>query len=88
MFPVRCYTCNATLAHRHPAYVKGMREGHTAADMLESLGVARMCCRRMFLGHVDLVGQQMHLGNVDVDMDAGGTVLKRYCKGVRTVSTD
>ena len=46
MFPVRCYTCNAVLAHRHAEF----REHRSLAK----LGLPRMCCRRMFLGHAEL----------------------------------
>ena len=88
MFPVRCYTCNATIAHQHPLYTAGLLRGEAKCDMLDQLKVRRMCCRRMFFSHVDLTSQQMHLGNVDVDLDEGGTILKRYCKEVRVVSTD
>ena len=77
MFPVRCYTCNTVIAHLHPAYVAAQRSEGNLAEALRALGVQRMCCRRMFLGYVDLTADQLEHGNVDVSLDEGGTVLRR-----------
>ena len=88
MFPIRCYTCNATIAHKHPDFERARLSGRTAKETLDEMGVTRMCCRRMFLSHVDLTRQQTQFGNVDVVLDQGGTTLRRYCKASRLVSTD
>lgn len=85
MFPVRCYTCNAVLAQLHPAYRTRTKDGEHPRDVLADLGVVRMCCRRMFLGHVDLVESQLRHANVDVVLDKGGTVLRRFVPHERTV---
>lgn len=88
VFPVRCYTCNAPLAHKHPPYRDAMRAGATAAHTLAQLGVERNCCRRMFLGYVDLVSDQVRHPNVDCTLDEGGTVLQRLARAPRTVTCD
>ena len=88
LFPVRCYTCNAVLAHLHPAYERGVLDGRSPRDLLDEAGVARMCCRRMFLGYVDLISTQKQYGNVDVVLDDSGTVLQRHARAVRTVTCD
>ena len=88
MFPIRCYTCNLTLAHLHPRYSHGLVSGEAPKDMFEELGIHRMCCRRMFIGFVDLTSRQKDFGNFDVSLDSGGTVLKRFCDKERTVSCD
>lgn len=85
MFPVRCYTCNAVLAHKYPTYRVRLRDDGAAAALAE-LGVTRMCCRRMFLSHVDLVDGAYP--NVDVVLDDSGTRLRRHVHFARTVSCD
>ncbi len=53
-FPVRCFTCGSVLAHLYPQY-KEMTQEKTPEESLDSLGVHRYCCRRMFISHVDIV---------------------------------
>ena len=47
-----------------------------------------MCCRRMFLGYVDIISDQLDNGNVDVALDRGGTVLQRRATHTRVVGCD
>ena len=86
MFPVRCYTCNAVLAHLSPAYERHTTAGGTAKDALQN--VPRMCCRRMFLGYVDLSDDFLTQPNVDSILDQEGTLLKRCVRHTRVVSCD
>lgn len=88
MFPVRCYTCNAVLGHLYPPYRQQVQAGRSPADLFADAGVSRMCCRRMFLGHVELIDDQLAHPNVDRVLDEGGTVLQRFAPGTRTVSCD
>ena len=62
--PVRCFTCNKVIAQRWPAYCNYLEEGRdlngnvsdkVRCDALNSVGLSRYCCRRMFLGHVDMI---------------------------------
>jgi len=55
MMPIRCFTCGALVAHKEEEYAKLLKAGKTAAQALEKLKVKRYCCRRMFLGNVDIV---------------------------------
>lgn len=58
-------------------------------DALKLLHVDRMCCRRMFLGHVDLIQEQMKYGHVNIVIDdKNGTILNRLVKKERIVSCD
>ena len=86
LFPVRCYTCNAVLAHLHPEYERVVLAGDHPRDLLRT--IPRMCCRRMFLGYVDLISDQKHHGNVDLVLDASGTILRRHARTARTVTCD
>lgn len=69
-------------------YADGMQSGRHPRALLEEMSVQRMCCRRMFLGHVDLVAEQMAYPNRDIRLDEGGTVLKREVHGERVVACD
>lgn len=89
MFPVRCYTCNTVLAHLHPRYRRAVHEeGCAPVTVFDTLGVHRLCCRRMFLGYVELTDDQMQHPNVDTVLDGGGTVLLRTARAARTVACD
>ena len=89
MFPVRCYTCNAVIAHLHGAFAEARREGDACRDVLDRLGVARMCCRRMFISHVESLAQnQLDYPNDNLVLDRGGTTLLRRCDHEHVVSCD
>ena len=88
LFPVRCYTCNAVLAHLHPVYEREAQRGGTPQEFFEVRGIRRFCCRRMFLGHVDLISRQKRYGTVDMQMDDAGMVLHRHVRFERVVRCD
>lgn len=88
MFPVRCYTCNTVVADRYQRYDEMIVERVHALVALETLGVHRMCCRRMFLGFVDITREQLPFGNVDSMLDGGRISLRRHVDAERRVSCD
>jgi DNA-directed RNA polymerase subunit N len=51
-FPVRCFTCGAVIGDCYEKYKVGL-ENKSAGEILDSMGIERYCCRRMFLGHVE-----------------------------------
>ena len=53
-FPVRCFTCGSVIGHLYEQY-KGSLSDKKPDAVLDELGVDRYCCRRMFIGHVDIV---------------------------------
>ncbi|MBU1166203.1 DNA-directed RNA polymerase subunit N [Candidatus Micrarchaeota archaeon] len=53
-FPVRCFTCGSVIGHLHDEYKEGIKNGKGPEAVLDELGVPRYCCRRMFIGHVDI----------------------------------
>jgi len=59
MIPVRCFTCGAVVADKYGKYKELVAKGTKQAAALDKLGVERYCCRRMFLGQVDDVMQEM-----------------------------
>ncbi|MGP8321359.1 MAG: DNA-directed RNA polymerase subunit N [Methanosarcinaceae archaeon] len=55
MIPVRCFTCGKVISSSWEEYKKRTNDSEEAAAVLDDLGLSRYCCRRMFLGHVELV---------------------------------
>ncbi len=55
MFPVRCFTCGAVIGDKWEEYKKRVANGESPKEVLDSMGIKRYCCRRMFLSHVDNV---------------------------------
>ncbi|MCL5788422.1 MAG: DNA-directed RNA polymerase subunit N [Candidatus Marsarchaeota archaeon] len=55
LFPVRCFTCGKVVADKWEAYSKRVAAGEAPGQVLDSLGVYRYCCRRMFISHVDVI---------------------------------
>jgi len=56
LFPVRCFTCGAVIGDRFEEYTDLLKKSKPG-DVLNKMNVKRYCCRRMFLSHVDLVGE-------------------------------
>lgn len=61
MIPVRCFTCGKVIAHLWEEYEHKVKTKVDSATALESIGLSRYCCRRMFLSHVDMTEQLIHL---------------------------
>ena len=54
IFPVRCFSCGKLIGDKWNTYV-ALREGKNDEQVFRELGIDRMCCRRMFLSHVELI---------------------------------
>lgn len=87
MFPIRCYTCNACLAQHQAYHEKALHDGQKLHEVFTHLRITRMCCRRMFLGHVDLTHDQLQFGNADVVLDRN-MVLKRCVHQIRMATCE
>ena len=55
MFPIRCFTCGAVIGSKYEKYKKLLETGLSKKNALDRLNVMRICCRRMFLTHVELI---------------------------------
>ena len=88
MFPIRCYSCNAVVAQHWPGYAKTIQNQDSLYEYLQKKNVKRMCCVRMFLGHVDMTANNMLYPNKNLQMDEKGTVLKREIYHKRNISCD
>ena len=53
VFAVRCFSCGKILACYHEKYKRRLNRGEKAGMILTSMKIQRLCCRRMFLAHVE-----------------------------------
>ena len=53
-FPVRCFTCNKIIGAYEQRYNNAVQKGENPGIVLDNIGMSRYCCRRMFLGHVNI----------------------------------
>jgi len=57
-FPIRCFSCNKPIAQYEQKYIIMTEQQCTSKkDALDKLNIKRYCCRRMFLGHVNISEQ-------------------------------
>ena len=70
IFPIRCFTCGKVIADKWEEYARASKKNETDEEatkpnikgfhshngkILDELQINKICCRRMFLTHVDLV---------------------------------
>lgn len=55
IFPIRCFTCNKVTGNKWQEYSSRTENGEQPKVVLDSMGMNRYCCRRMFLGHVEVI---------------------------------
>jgi DNA-directed RNA polymerase subunit N len=59
IIPVRCFTCGKVIADKWEEFRKEVSKGENPAKVLDSLGIKRYCCRRMFLSNVNLIEESL-----------------------------
>lgn len=59
IIPVRCFTCGKVIGSLYDQYRRRVDQGENPAEVLDSLGLRRYCCRRMLITHVDLIDDIM-----------------------------
>ncbi|HJM24792.1 MAG TPA: DNA-directed RNA polymerase subunit N [Candidatus Thalassarchaeaceae archaeon] len=57
LIPVRCWSCGKVIAHKYQEFLDAVEEGKDLGQVLHDLGFERYCCRRMFIGHIDLIDE-------------------------------
>ncbi len=62
IIPVRCFTCGKVIGSAYEVFKQRVELGENPAEVLDSLGITRYCCRRMLLSHVDLIDEVMPFG--------------------------
>ncbi|MDT7891196.1 MAG: DNA-directed RNA polymerase subunit N [Thermoproteota archaeon] len=57
LVPVRCFTCGYPIARFWDEYKRRVSNGEQPGDVLDSLGIKRYCCRRMFLSTYEYIDE-------------------------------
>ena len=57
MIPVRCWSCGKVIAHVYEQYKQAVSDGRDPQKSLDDVGLERYCCRRRFVGHIDLIDE-------------------------------
>ena len=55
IIPIRCFSCGAVIANKWEEFTELTISGIEMADALDKVGLMRYCCRRMYVGHIDLI---------------------------------
>lgn len=55
IIPIRCFSCGYPVSAHYEEFRSRTAKGEDAGKVMDSLGVARYCCRRMLMGQVDLI---------------------------------
>jgi len=55
IIPVRCFSCGSVIAHKWEEYKQSVADGKTESEAMDAVGLKRDCCRRMYVGHLDLI---------------------------------
>jgi len=59
LIPVRCYTCGKVVGNKWNHYNDLCKEGKTQEQAFQLLGLRRYCCKRVLLGHIDIIDTLM-----------------------------
>lgn len=57
IIPVRCFTCGKVIGGLYEEFLRRIQMGELPKEVLDSLGLERYCCRRIFLTHVELIDE-------------------------------
>ena len=55
MIPVRCFTCGKVIGNKWEIFKNELDSGKNAKDVFVTINLQRYCCKRMFIGHVELI---------------------------------
>ncbi len=56
MVPVRCFSCGQVVADKWEEYDRRVNKNkEDSGKVLDEMKINRYCCRRMLIGHVDLI---------------------------------
>ena len=56
LIPVRCWSCHKVIAHKYDEFKDAVEEGEDR-EGLRQAWIPLYCCRRMFVGHIDLIDE-------------------------------
>ena len=50
-----CFTCNKVIGNKWETYKSNLEDGMTINDSFKNIKIRRYCCKRMFLGNVEII---------------------------------
>ena len=53
--PIRCFTCGKVIGNKWEKYQTLLESWKSVNITLAEVGLRRYCCKRMFLGHVEII---------------------------------
>ncbi len=59
LIPVRCYTCGKVVGDKWEYFNDLLRQGKSQPEAFKIINLKRYCCRRIVLGHVDVIDTLM-----------------------------
>lgn len=62
IIPVRCFTCGKVIGSLFESFVSRTEMGEKPAEVLDSLGIDRFCCRKMIIAHANLIDEVIPYG--------------------------
>ena len=65
IIPIRCFTCGKVIANKWEKYKIMLEEGIEIREALETVGLIRYCCKRMFITHVELIDKLLLYHKID-----------------------
>jgi DNA-directed RNA polymerase subunit N len=57
IIPVRCFSCGFPVSAFYEEFKKRVAKGEKAKKVMDELGIKRYCCRRMFVGQIDVIDE-------------------------------
>ncbi|MBR9689906.1 MAG: DNA-directed RNA polymerase subunit N [Candidatus Altiarchaeota archaeon] len=57
IIPIRCFSCGFPVSAFYEEFKEQTSKGKNPAKVMDDLGVERYCCRRMFVGQVDVIDE-------------------------------
>ncbi len=55
IIPVRCFSCGKLIGQHWETYKERLSKGEESKKILDSMGIERFCCRRLFISNVDMI---------------------------------
>jgi DNA-directed RNA polymerase subunit N (RpoN/RPB10) len=52
-FPICCFSCNFRVGSLYEKYCEEISNGMSNKEFFDKYKIKRICCKRMFLSHVD-----------------------------------
>ena len=68
ILPVRCYTCGKVIGGKWTPYQNLLSEGVDMKEALDRLALKKICCRRMMMGHVELIDSLLKYSDTKQDV--------------------